>query len=167
MNTALVYRRSRRWLVWAAFAFAAGIHIAVIMVAQGKSDKSVVQDIKPDGVEIDIVNTQQEEALPEDVTMSPPPRTRSCRRRGIPGGESNAATGSPSQENARCVFCERHVGSARKRESVGDVCAAPGISVRGATSANNRVGYRAANNRSGERQCGRCSDGAELRKCDS
>ena len=73
MNTALVYRRSRRWLVWAAFAFAAGIHIAAIMVAQGKSDKSVVQDIKPAGVEIDIVNTQQEEALPEDVTMPPPP----------------------------------------------------------------------------------------------
>src|SRR5438552_1948468 len=75
--------------------------------------------------------------------------------------------GSPAQENAGCVFCERHSSPAWRRESVGDICAAPGISVRGATSANNRIGYRAADGRFRRRQRGRCSYGAELRKFDS
>ena len=54
MNTALVCRPSRRWLVWAAFACAAGIHIGAIVVAQGKSDKSAVQDFKPAGADPEV-----------------------------------------------------------------------------------------------------------------
>ena len=73
MNTALFYRPSRRWLVWAAFACAAGIHIAAIVVAQGKSDKSAAQDFKPVGVDIEVVNKDPEETPPEDVAMPPPP----------------------------------------------------------------------------------------------
>jgi protein TonB len=73
MNTALLYRPSRRWLVWAAFACAAGIHLGAIVVAHGKSDKSAVQDFKPIGVEIEVVNKDPEEAPPEDVAMPPPP----------------------------------------------------------------------------------------------
>jgi TonB family protein len=74
MNTALVYRPSRRWLVWAAFACATGIHIAAIVVAQGKSDKSAAQDFKPAGVDIEVVNKDPEETPPEDVAMPPPPQ---------------------------------------------------------------------------------------------
>ena len=73
MNTALVYRPTRRWLVWAAFACAVGIHIGAIVVAQGKSDKSAVQDFKPTGVDIDIVDKDREETPPEEVAMPPPP----------------------------------------------------------------------------------------------
>ena len=73
MNTALVYRPSRRWLVWAAFACATGIHIGAIVVAQGKSDKSAAQDFKPAGVDIEIVDKRPEETPPEDVTIPPPP----------------------------------------------------------------------------------------------
>src|SRR6266699_1676062 len=73
MNTALVYRPSRRWLVWAAFACAAGIHIGAILVAQGKSDKSAAQDFKPVGVDIEVANKDPEETPPEDVSMPPPP----------------------------------------------------------------------------------------------
>jgi TonB family protein len=73
MNTALVYRPSRRWLVWAAFACAAGIHIGAIVVAQGKSDKSAVQDFKPAGVDLEIVDKGSEETPPEDVAVPPPP----------------------------------------------------------------------------------------------
>jgi len=72
MNTALFYRTSRRSLVWAAFACAAGIHIAAIVVAQGKSEKSVAQDFKPAGVEIEVVDKGAEETPPEDVAMPPP-----------------------------------------------------------------------------------------------
>ncbi|PYJ05222.1 MAG: hypothetical protein DME95_04950 [Verrucomicrobia bacterium] len=72
MNTAL-YRPSRRWPVWAAFACATGIHIAAIVVAQGKSDKSAAQDFKPAGVDIEVVNKDPEETPPEDVSMPPPP----------------------------------------------------------------------------------------------
>ncbi len=72
MNTAL-YRPSRRWPVWAAFACATGIHIAAIVVAQGKSDKSAAQDFKPTGVDIEVVNKDPEETPPEDVSMPPPP----------------------------------------------------------------------------------------------
>ena len=73
MNTAL-YRPSRRWPVWAAFACATGIHIAAIVVAQGKSDKSAAQDFKPAGVDIEVVNKDPEETPPEDVAMPPPPQ---------------------------------------------------------------------------------------------
>ena len=72
MNTAL-YRPSRRWPVWAAFACATGIHIAAIVVAQGKSDKSAAQDFKPAGVDIEVVNKDPEETPPEDVSMPPHP----------------------------------------------------------------------------------------------
>ena len=72
MNTAL-YRPSRRWPVWAAFACATGIHIAAIVVAQGKSDKSAAQDFKPAGVDIEVVNKDPDETPPEDVSMPPPP----------------------------------------------------------------------------------------------
>src|SRR6266496_2371200 len=70
MNTAL-YRPSRRWPVWAAFACATGIHIAAIVVAQGKSDKSAAQDFKPAGVDIEVVNKDPEETPPEDASMPP------------------------------------------------------------------------------------------------
>lgn len=73
MNTALVYRPTRRWLVWVAFACAVGIHIGAIVVAQGKSDKSAVQDFKPTGVDIDIVDKDRQETPPEEVAMPPPP----------------------------------------------------------------------------------------------
>src|SRR6266571_843941 len=73
MNTAL-YRPSRRWPVWAAFACAAGIHIGAILVAQGKSEKSAAQDFKPVGVDMEVVNKDPEETPPEDVAMPPPPK---------------------------------------------------------------------------------------------
>ena len=73
MNTALLYRPSRRSLMWAAFACAAGIHIAAIVVAQGKSEKSVAQDFKPAGVEIEVLYKDAEETPPEDVALPPPP----------------------------------------------------------------------------------------------
>jgi len=73
MNTALFYRPSHRWLVWAAFACAAGIHIGAIVVAQGKSDKSAAQDFKPAGVDIEVLNKDPEERTAEDVAMPPPP----------------------------------------------------------------------------------------------
>lgn len=73
MNAVLFYRPSRRWLVWAAFACAAGIHVGAIVVAQGKSDKSAAQDFKPTGVDIEVVDKHPEETPPEDVAMPPPP----------------------------------------------------------------------------------------------
>jgi TonB family protein len=73
MNTTLVYRPSRPWLVWAAFACAAAIHIGAIVVAQGKSDKVAVQDFKSAVADIEIVDKSKEETPPEDVAMPPPP----------------------------------------------------------------------------------------------
>jgi len=73
MNTALLYRPSRRWLVWAAFACAASIHIAAIVVAQGKFDKSAAQDFKPPGVDIEVMDKDPEETPTEDMAMPPPP----------------------------------------------------------------------------------------------
>jgi TonB family protein len=82
MNTALLYRPSRRWPVWAAFACAAGIHIGAIVVAQGKSDKSAEQDFKPAGVDIEVVNP--EETPSEDVAMPPPPEQVSADLEAFP-----------------------------------------------------------------------------------
>jgi len=82
MNTALLYRPSQRWPVWAAFACAAGIHIGAIVVAQGKSDKSAEQDFKPAGVDIEVVNP--EETPPEDVAMPPPPEQVSADLEAFP-----------------------------------------------------------------------------------
>jgi protein TonB len=59
--------------VWAAFACAAGIHLGAIVVAHGKSDKSAVQDFKPAGVDIEVLDKDPEETPPEDVAMPPPP----------------------------------------------------------------------------------------------
>jgi len=82
MNTALLYRPSQRWPVWAAFACAVGIHIGAIVVAQGKSDKSADQDFKPAGVDIEVVNP--EETPPEDVAMPPPPEQVSADLEAFP-----------------------------------------------------------------------------------
>lgn len=41
MNAALLYRPHRRWLVWLAFACAAAIHLGAVVLAKGRSDKSV------------------------------------------------------------------------------------------------------------------------------
>jgi len=73
MNTALLYRPSRRWPVWAALVCAAGIHIWAIVVAEGKSNKSAAQDFKPTGVDIEVVEKDAEQTPPEDVAMPPPP----------------------------------------------------------------------------------------------
>lgn len=73
MNTALFYRPSRRWLVWAAFVCATGIHVGAIVVAQGKSDKVAVQDFQPAGADIEIVDQGREETPPEDIAMPSPP----------------------------------------------------------------------------------------------
>lgn len=73
MNTALLYKPHRRWLVWAAFACAAGIHIGAIVVAQGKSNKIATQDFKPGGLDVEVLNKELEDALPEESVMLPPP----------------------------------------------------------------------------------------------
>src|ERR1041385_5465072 len=72
MKIALPYKPNRRWLVWAAFACAAGIHIGAIVVAQGKSNKIATQDFKPGGVDVEVLDKELEEALPEEPMMLPP-----------------------------------------------------------------------------------------------
>ena len=72
MKIALPYKPNRRWLVWAAFACAAGIHIGAIVVAQGKSNKIATQDFKPGGVDVEVLDKELEEALPEQPMMLPP-----------------------------------------------------------------------------------------------
>ena len=73
MNTVLLYRPNRCWLVWAAFACAVGIHIGAIVVAQGKSDKIATPDFKPGGVDIEVLDKEPEEALPDEAVVLPPP----------------------------------------------------------------------------------------------
>src|ERR1043166_123254 len=72
MKIALLYKPNRRWLVWAAFACTAGIHIGAIVVAQGKSNKIATQDFKPGGVDVEVLDKELEEALPEEPMMLPP-----------------------------------------------------------------------------------------------
>src|SRR5205814_842974 len=71
MNTARLYRPSRRWLVWVAFTFAAGIHVGAIVVAQGKSDRSPTQDFTPAGVDIEMID-QDQQRPPDEAVVSPP-----------------------------------------------------------------------------------------------
>src|ERR1051326_915320 len=69
MNMALLYRPSRRWLLWAAFACAIGIHIGAIVVAQGKSITSGGQNFKPAGVDIDVLDQDPEATPSKDVAI--------------------------------------------------------------------------------------------------
>jgi protein TonB len=67
-----LYRRRRRWLIWTAFACAAAIHVGAIVIAKGKSDKITVQDFKPAGVDVEVVDKDPEQPPPEEAVMRPP-----------------------------------------------------------------------------------------------
>ena len=167
MNTALVYRPSRRWLVWAAFACATGIHIAAIVVAQGKSDKSAAQDFKPAGVDLEIVDKGPEETPPEDVAMPPPPEQVPPDLEAFPEENRTPPPVRPRKKTRVASFVRSTAAPLGGVRALVTYAPRPVYPYRGATSANNRVGYRAADGRFGRRQRGRCSYGAELRKCDS
>jgi len=72
MNAALFYRPRRRWLFWTAFACAAAIHVGAVFIAQGKSEKIAVQDFKPAGIDVEVVDKDSEQAPPEQAIMPPP-----------------------------------------------------------------------------------------------
>ena len=71
MNAALFYRPRRRWLFWTAFACAAAIHVGAVFIAQGKSEKIAVQDFKPAGIDVEVVDKDSEQAPPEQAIMPP------------------------------------------------------------------------------------------------
>ena len=70
MNAALLYRPRQRWLFWMALACAATIHLGAIVLAKGKSDKVVVQDFTPSGVDVDVVDTAPDQKPPEESVTS-------------------------------------------------------------------------------------------------
>jgi len=70
MNAALLYRPRQRWLFWMALACAATIHLGAIVLAKGKSDKVVVQDFTPSGVDVDVVDPAPDQKPPEESVTS-------------------------------------------------------------------------------------------------
>ena len=72
MNAALFYRPRRRWLFWTAFACAAAIHVGAVFIAQGKSEKIAVQDFKPAGIDVEVVDKDSEQAPREQAIMPLP-----------------------------------------------------------------------------------------------
>lgn len=71
MNPASLYRPQRRSLFWVAFACATAIHIGAVVFAKSKPDKIVVQDLKPPGVDVQIVNADPEQPAPEESLIPP------------------------------------------------------------------------------------------------
>ena len=47
MNAALLYRPRGRWTFWIAFACAAAIHVGAVGLANSRSEKTILQDVRP------------------------------------------------------------------------------------------------------------------------
>jgi TonB family protein len=71
MNAALLYRSRRRWLFWIALVCAVGIHVGAVVLAKGKSDKVVVQDLRPPGGEVELTYDEPEQSPPEQSATPP------------------------------------------------------------------------------------------------
>jgi TonB family protein len=71
MNTALLYRPRRHWRVWIAFACAAAIHVGAVVLAKSKFEKTTLQDFRPPGTDIEVIDTAPEQVRPEESL--PPP----------------------------------------------------------------------------------------------
>jgi TonB family protein len=72
MNAALLYRPRGRWLFCIAFASAVAIHLGAIVIANGKSNKIAMEDFKPAGIDVQVVNSDPEGMPPEQQELPPP-----------------------------------------------------------------------------------------------
>jgi TonB family protein len=72
MNAALLYRRRQAWTFWMAFTCAAAIHVAAVVLAKGKSETTTIQDFKPSGGDVEVLDTEPEH-LPPEEPITPPP----------------------------------------------------------------------------------------------
>jgi TonB family protein len=70
MNAAVFYRSRSRWLFWIALACAAAIHLGAVVLARGKSDKVVVQDLRS-GVDVEVLGVEPEQTPPEESVIPP------------------------------------------------------------------------------------------------
>ena len=70
MNAALLYRPRGRWTFWIAFACAAAIHVGAVGLANSRSEKTIVQDFRPPGSDVDLVDV----GLPDRVAGCVPRR---------------------------------------------------------------------------------------------
>jgi protein TonB len=73
MSAALLYRPRRYSLFWIAFACAVAIHVGAVVLAKSKPEKATVQDFRPPGVDVDIVDTTSEPLPPEESAIPPRP----------------------------------------------------------------------------------------------
>jgi TonB family protein len=72
MNAALLYRPRQAWTFWIAFACAAAIHVGAVVLAKSKSEKTTMQDFRPLGADVKVVDTELENVPPQD-SVTPPP----------------------------------------------------------------------------------------------
>src|SRR5437870_10201980 len=72
MNAALLYRPRGRWTFWIAFACAAAIHVGAVGLANSRSEKTIVQDFRPPGSDVDLVDENPEPISPQE-SITPPP----------------------------------------------------------------------------------------------
>jgi TonB family protein len=72
MNAALLYRPRQAWTFWIAFACAAAIHVGAVVLAKSKSEKTTIQDFRPLGPDVEVVDTEPENVLPQE-SVTPPP----------------------------------------------------------------------------------------------
>ena len=72
MNAALLYRRRQAWTFWMAFTCAAAIHVAAVLLAKGKPETTTIQDFKPLGRNVEVLDTEPEH-LPPEEPITPPP----------------------------------------------------------------------------------------------
>ncbi len=71
MNAALPYRPCRPWRFWIAFACAAAIHAGAVVLAKNKFEKIAVEDFRPSGVDVEMVQVVPEQTPPEE-SIAPP-----------------------------------------------------------------------------------------------
>ncbi|PYL53672.1 MAG: hypothetical protein DMF33_03940 [Verrucomicrobia bacterium] len=72
MNAALLYRPRGRWTFWIAFACAAAIHVGAVGLANSRSEKTILQDFRPPGSDVDLVDENPEPVSPQE-SITPPP----------------------------------------------------------------------------------------------
>ena len=167
MNAALLYKSRRRWLFWAAFACASAIQVGAVVVANGKSDKPVMRDFKPAGIDVE-VEKEPEQVPPEQPLASPPPEQLAPEKEAFPPEDAKLPQSRPLKKTRTVSLVRAAVkGTVAQFGSVKSLllyAPRPVYPYEAPPPAHNRIRDCLGHGGSSKWQHNWCSNGAELWK---
>jgi TonB family protein len=98
MNPGLLYRPRRHWRFWIAFACAAAIHVGAVVLAKSKSEKIALQDFKPPGIDVVMIDSDPEQEPTEELVAPAPPEQLSPNEEVFPQENSTPAPIRPRKK---------------------------------------------------------------------